>query len=145
MGKKDGEPVTKEVVKRTLDLDRVIETPTKIVLRHRPDEIDMESVEMCKECSARIQKVKGKPMTVRSVCVEALMAALGKDEKVDGKKKLKNILFAEKLMNTTDMALTQDECVDLKRLVDKLFDNPTVVARTYQVLDPEGSAPDKLD
>jgi hypothetical protein len=149
MGKKEGLEVAKveaSAAKFVPDWQKQIVSPTKTVLRHPPEERDIDGVDLCKECSMKIAKVRGRYMTVKSVCIEALCAALESKEKMSGKKKLRDILFAERLENDDSIALSQDECVYLKQLVDEAYkkSNPVIVARVVQALDPAGSVPEKL-
>jgi len=80
---------------------------------------------------------KDKPLTMLSLCVNALVGMDLEGEKTSGEDKMKRYLLAERMMeNGKEIDLKADEIVTLKSLIAKRF-APIIVGPAWRILEPE--------
>ena len=79
---------------------------------------------------------KEKPITLKTVCVEALLTAYPKEE-ISGTEKMKRYRIAKKIddSNGEELKITLDELKVVKDLVGTRF-SPLIVGAAYSILDP---------
>lgn len=80
--------------------------------------------------------VAQKPLTLRFVCTDALMASFEDERGLSGEDKLKRYLLASKIHQTTDGEVTAEEVALLKLLIGKGF-GPNVVGPAYLHLEQQ--------
>jgi len=81
--------------------------------------------------------VDGKPATICSVSIEALLATYKNEVSLSGEDKLKRWELAVKLRSVTDtVELTVEEVALIKNLVGKAY-GPVIVGQTWKVLEGE--------
>lgn len=84
---------------------------------------------------------KGAPinLTVRSICVNSLMAPLGQDEQAkpdSGEEKVRREVLARHVQDKDDKyKLTAEDIVLIKRLVNRNYPSPLVVSQVWRVLE----------
>ena len=81
-----------------------------------------------------------KPMTLGSVCSEALLNNYDDDRGATGDAKLKRFRLAMKVGDGGEVELKVEEITELKTFIAKAF-GPLIVGRAYDLLDPESDAP----
>jgi len=79
---------------------------------------------------------KESPITLKTICVEALLTAYPREE-ISGTEKMKRYKIAHKIdnVNGDELALSIEELKTLKELVGIRF-SPLIVGASYAILDP---------
>lgn len=136
--KKKDEPEALEI-----DLDIEVVDFDGEPLRHAADRTQ---VELCKDCSEKMQEVMGEPMTIRSICVEVLNAIPvdkdGRPKVVDEMKRFRRVELARQIyVRGGTMRISSDDITLLKQLIaERKQYAPMVIYRTFPVLDPNATA-----
>jgi hypothetical protein len=79
---------------------------------------------------------EGKPLTLRTVCVEALLTPMEEDQKSSGSEKIMLSKLADLIYGLDEPDLTSEQISLLKRRINQRFPFPYVVAQAYAMLDP---------
>ncbi len=77
------------------------------------------------------------PLTLKTICTNALMGTYEEEKKVSGAEKAKRFQLAMKIQSSNGEAVLQSEEISLvKELIGRGYP-PLVVGRAYEILDPK--------
>ena len=104
---------------------------TKVLRTLAGDELRNPTVR-CDKCGYVLE---GEPITLRSVCVEALLRPREQQRAaLSGEEKLKRYVLAQKVNVEDELDLTAKEIVTLKDTIAEIYP-PLVVGQAWQILE----------
>ncbi|MBW7990046.1 MAG: hypothetical protein FVQ84_08535 [Planctomycetes bacterium] len=83
----------------------------------------------------QLNDVDGSTLTLKKVCVNALLAQAPDQNKMKGEEKIERYNLAKRVHEADEgITLTQEECVLIKEQVATLYNNNLVIGRLSEVL-----------